>query len=82
MTEAFFRRAGLIVILRLTGGLGNQMFQYAAAGPLAGRPGAELLLDPHDFEHALAFQAYAPTANCIDNMRRIYLLGVRFLDNV
>lgn len=47
-----------MVIVRLTGGLGNQMFQYAAGRALADRLGAELLLDTRAFKHALAFQAY------------------------
>ena len=51
-----------MVIVRLTGGLGNQMFQYAAGRALADRLGAELLLDMRAFEHALAFQAYTRRA--------------------
>ena len=34
-----------MIIVRLTGGLGNQMFQYAAAKRLAEKRGAELKLD-------------------------------------
>ena len=55
-----------MVIVRLTGGLGNQMFQYATGRALADRLGTELLLDTRAFEHALAFQAYT---------RRDYALG-------
>jgi len=51
-----------MVIVRLTGGLGNQMFQYAAGRALADRLGADLLLDTRAFEHALAFQAYTRRA--------------------
>src|SRR5450830_38293 len=51
-----------MVIVRLTGGLGNQMFQYAAGRALADRLGAELLLDTRAFEQALAFQAYTRRA--------------------
>ena len=51
-----------MVIVRLTGGLGNQMFQYAAGRALADRLGAELLLDTRAFDHALAFQAYTRRA--------------------
>jgi hypothetical protein len=47
-----------MVIVRLTGGLGNQMFQYAAGRALADRLGAELLLDTRAFEHAFALKAY------------------------
>ena len=55
-----------MVIARLTGGLGNQMFQYAAARALADRLGAELLLDTRALQHTLALQAYT---------RRDYALG-------
>ena len=51
-----------MVIVRLTGGLGNQMFQYAASRALADRLGVELLLDTRAFEHALAFQDYTRRA--------------------
>ncbi len=51
-----------MVIVRLTGGLGNQMFQYAAGRALADRLGAELLLDTRAFEHALALHAYTRRA--------------------
>jgi Glycosyl transferase family 11 len=47
-----------MVITRLTGGLGNQMFQYATGRALADRLGAELLLDTRALEHALALKAY------------------------
>lgn len=51
-----------MVIVRLTGGLGNQMFQYAAGRALADRQGAELLLDTRALGHAFAFQAYTRRA--------------------
>jgi hypothetical protein len=51
-----------MVIVRLTGGLGNQMFQYAAGRALADRLGAELLLDTRAFEFALAFRTYTRRA--------------------
>ncbi len=51
-----------MVIARLTGGLGNQMFQYAAGRALADRLGAELLLDLRTFEHALALRPYTRRA--------------------
>jgi glycosyl transferase family 11 len=51
-----------MVIVRLTGGLGNQMFQYAAGRALADRLGAELLLDTRAFGHALALRAYTRRA--------------------
>lgn len=47
-----------MIIARLTGGLGNQMFQYAAGRALADRLGAELLLDTRAFEYAITFRAY------------------------
>jgi hypothetical protein len=51
-----------MVIARLTGGLGNQMFQYAAGRALADRLGAELLLDTRAFEHAFALRPYTRRA--------------------
>lgn len=39
------------IIVRLIGGLGNQMFQYAAGRALADRLGLALLLDVSGFEH-------------------------------
>jgi len=51
-----------MVIVRLTGGLGNQMFQYAAGRALADRLGAELLLDTRAFAHTLARNAYTRRA--------------------
>lgn len=39
-----------IVVVRLLGGLGNQMFQYATARALALRHGAEVVLDVSGFE--------------------------------
>ncbi len=43
-------RDDLVIIVRLTGGLGNQMFQYAAARSLADRFSVPLRLDISDFE--------------------------------
>jgi hypothetical protein len=40
-----------LIIVKLIGGLGNQMFQYAAARALALRRGAQLLLDITGFEN-------------------------------
>ena len=51
-----------MVIVRLNGGLGNQMFQYAAGRALADRLGTELLLDTRAFVHALSLQAYTRRA--------------------
>lgn len=51
-----------MVIVRLTGGLGNQMFQYAAGRALADRLGAEFLLDTRAFAHALARNVYTRRA--------------------
>ena len=47
-----------MVLVRLNGGLGNQMFQYAAGRALADRLGSELLLDTRAFKHVLALDAY------------------------
>ena len=38
-----------MIVVRLLGGLGNQMFQYSAARALALRHGVPLKLDPHLF---------------------------------
>jgi hypothetical protein len=51
-----------MVIVRLNGGLGNQMFQYAAGRALADRLGTELLLDTRAFDHLLALDAYTRRA--------------------
>ena len=40
-----------MIIVRLTGGLGNQMFQYAAARSVADRHGVRLELDITDYKH-------------------------------
>lgn len=40
-----------MIVARIVGGLGNQMFQYAAAKALAARHGVELRLDIRDFNH-------------------------------
>jgi len=46
-----------VVIVRITGGLGNQMFQYAAGLGLARHVGAELLLDISLLKLARRFRA-------------------------
>ncbi|MBE0625144.1 MAG: alpha-1,2-fucosyltransferase [Burkholderiales bacterium] len=58
-----------MVIVRLTGGLGNQMFQYAAGRALADRLGTELLLDARAFERALALRAYTRRAYALSPFR-------------
>jgi len=58
-----------MVIVRLTGGLGNQMFQYATARALADRLGAELLLDTRAFVRTLAFRAYTRRAYALSPFR-------------
>lgn len=58
-----------MVIARLTGGLGNQMFQYAAGRALADRLGTDLLLDTRAFEHALALRAYTRRAYALSPFR-------------
>ena len=40
-----------MVIVSLEGGLGNQMFQYAAGRAVAARHGTELKLDVSPFRH-------------------------------
>jgi hypothetical protein len=49
------------VLARLSGGLGNQMFQYAAARALADRHDADVVLDTRAFR-AAALHAYTPRA--------------------
>jgi hypothetical protein len=51
-----------MVIVRLTGGLGNQMFQYATGRALADRLGTELLLDTRAFGTPLALKDYTRRA--------------------
>ena len=59
------------IYVRLMGGLGNQMFQYAAARSLADKLGLDLVLDGRYVERksqhtGLAinkFSAYQPTRN-------------------
>lgn len=58
-----------MVIVRLTGGLGNQMFQYAAGRALADQLGAELLLDTRAFERALARNPYTRRAYALAPFR-------------
>ena len=58
-----------MVITRLSGGLGNQMFQYAAGRALADRLGAELLLDTRALEHALARNVYTRRAYALSPFR-------------
>lgn len=58
-----------MVIVRLTGGLGNQMFQYASARALADRLGAELLLDTRAFVRTLALRAYTRRAYALSPFR-------------
>src|SRR3990172_1207630 len=58
-----------MVIVRLTGGLGNQMFQYATGRALADRLGTELLLDTRAFERTLALRAYTRRAYALSPFR-------------
>jgi hypothetical protein len=45
-----------MIAVRLIGGLGNQMFQYAAGQSLAARLGTNLVLDTRDFEHYTLYE--------------------------
>lgn len=52
LSEVLIKKQGhKLIIVHLLGGLGNQMFQYAAARTLADRLGQDLLLDMRSFEH-------------------------------
>src|SRR5450830_821957 len=52
-----------MIVTRLIGGLGNQMFQYAAGRALAQRLGVDLYIDRRAFEnyetHAFGLQHFA-----------------------
>ena len=58
-----------MVLVRLTGGLGNQMFQYAAGRALADRLDAELVLDTRAFDHVLARQVYTRRSYALSPFR-------------
>jgi hypothetical protein len=58
-----------MILVRLTGGLGNQMFQYAAGRALADRLGADLLLDTRAFESPLALKAYTRRSYALSPFR-------------
>ena len=58
-----------MIIVRLTGGLGNQMFQYAAGRRLALRHHAELKLDLSELEH--------PPAGCTPRVFQLDSLDIR-----
>lgn len=53
-----------MIAVRLIGGLGNQMFQYAAARALADRLGTDLVLDPREFAH-YTLHAYGLEDFCV-----------------
>lgn len=63
-----------MIVTRLLGGLGNQLFQYACGLYLAERSGQELVLDTSAFDdyklHALAIQNFAITARLIDSRQQ------------
>ena len=44
-----------MIITHINGGLGNQMFQYAAGRALALRHGTDLLLDTRSFDGSTQF---------------------------
>ena len=55
-----------MVVTRLTGGLGNQMFQYAAARALALRNGTELKIDTHFYarQHLRRYELHVYPVSC------------------
>jgi hypothetical protein len=57
------------VVIRLVGGLGNQMFQYAGALGLAERQGRALLLDVSAFE---AYKAWPYQLDCLKVPQDLY----------
>jgi hypothetical protein len=75
------RTAVSLIVARLFGGLGNQMFQYAAARALALRTGAELRVDLTDFaadprrRYELGDFPIAATPASAADLRRFGLTG-------
>jgi hypothetical protein len=55
-----------MVVTRLTGGLGNQMFQYAVARALALRNGTELKIDTHFYaqQHLHRYELHVYPVSC------------------
>jgi len=70
-----------MVILRLMGGLGNQMFQYAAGVNLARRLGTRLLIDSSDFatQHKRRFALDCFCLGCDDGEILLDDLGAEAL---
>ena len=69
-------RANRMVLTRLDGGLGNQMFQYAAARAEALRSGRELVLDPHPIaarrpDRAYGLAAFAVAGRLVTPLERL-----------
>ncbi len=58
-----------VVISRLMGGLGNQMFQYAAGLALADHLGVPLMLDRTVLDDALARKGDTPRELALDGFR-------------
>lgn len=71
-----FANGAALIIVRLVGGLGNQMFQYAAGRALALRRGVELLLDVRAYannpkrRYSLQHFALAAAFASADQLRR------------
>ncbi len=47
-----------VIVIRLLGGLGNQMFQYACARSLANHTGSRIILDTCLYDHNVAYRKY------------------------
>ena len=70
-----------MIIVRLIGGLGNQLFQYAAARKLANKHSTELKLDVSEFEtyklHKFSLSHSSITSLRMDILNLTALLGSR-----
>lgn len=74
------------MIVRLSGGLGNQLFQYAFGRSLAIARGEQLFLDDFAFQRdktrEYALQYYPIKAKRLKGVRKLYYNGMIYLDRV
>ena len=69
-----------MVVTRLMGGLGNQMFQYAAARALALRNGTELKIDTHAYarQHLRRYELHVYPVSCsVVTDDELFRFGIR-----
>ncbi len=67
------------VVVRLMGGLGNQMFQYAAGAAIAERQNVPLLLDLGFLEHRVADMTWTPRELELDRLQAPIAIADRAL---